>query len=325
MGHLDYCRLWVVGIPLIVAASIGQKNKELQMKRRQFTNVLTAAAALPGLAAWPVDARKFWGNNQNALSSKLKTLERESGGRLGVAILDTGNGERYGWRAEERFPMCSTFKLLAAGLVLQRVDADKERLDRHVAFSQADLVAYSPATEAQAGTGMRMAELCEGAITLSDNTAANLMLASFGGPPALTAFVRSLGDSRTRLDRIEPELNEATPGDPRDTTTPGSMTECIQQIVLGKALSESSREQMRRWLLATKTSDRRLRALTPPGWQIGDKTGSGAHGSTNDVGVLWPPGKSPIVVSVYLTGTSRPATERDAIIARAGQLAASLR
>lgn len=298
------------------------------MQRRQFTGALGSFIAAGMVSA---HAQNLWGMSgapqaadSSSVIGRLKALERESGGRLGVAILNTGTGVQHGHRAAERFPLCSTFKLLAAALVLHRVDTGKERLDRLLPVDGAALVSHSPVTGPRAGGSMSLAELCEATITVSDNTAANLMLASFGGPKGLTDYARSLGDRMTRLDRIETALNEATPGDPRDTTTPAAMLGTVQKIVLGNALSDTSRQQMRQWLIASKTSDRRLRALLPRDCPVGDKTGTGAHGTTNDIGVLWPAGCAPVVITVYLTGSPKPLEEREAIVAKAGQLAASL-
>jgi beta-lactamase class A len=261
----------------------------------------------------------------DAIEERLRLLEIDSGGRLGVSLLDTQTGQAHAYRGDERFPMCSTFKMLVAALVLKRVDLGQERLERRIRFDASELVEYSPVTEKRVGArGISVAQLCEAAVTLSDNTAANLLLRSFGGPAQLTAYVRSLGDPMTRLDRVETELNEATPGDPRDTTTPNAMLSSMRDIVLGTALSGASRTQIQRWLLANKTGDKRLRARLPAGWRVGDKTGGGGHGTSNDIGVLWPPGRSPIVVAAYLTQTRAPADQRDATLAEAGRLAASL-
>lgn len=298
------------------------------MQRRQFTGALGGLMVAGAASAQAQNLLGIGATTQTADSSavtaQLKALERESGGRLGVAILNTGTGAQYGHRTAERFPLCSTFKLLAAALVLHRVDIGKERLDRQLPIDGAALVSHSPVTGPRADGSMSLAELCEATITVSDNTAANLMLATFGGPKGLTGYMRALGDRMTRLDRTEPALNEATPGDPRDTTTPAAMLGTVQKIVLGNALSDTSRQQMRQWLIASKTSDRRLRALLPPGWQVGDKTGTGAHGTTNDIGVLWPAGRAPLVITVYLTESQKPLEQREAIVAKAGQLAASL-
>jgi beta-lactamase class A len=170
---------------------------------------------------------------------------------------------------------------------------------------------------------MSIKELCAAAITLSDNAAANLLLASIGGPPGLTAFARTLGDDVTRLDRIEPELNESLPGDPRDTSTPDDMLSDLRELVLGNALSLSSRSRLTDWLVQNKTGDKRLKAGVPPGWKIGDKTGSGARGTTNDLAILWPPQRGPILVGVYLTDTTADDDHRDGTVAAVGAAVAA--
>jgi beta-lactamase class A len=260
----------------------------------------------------------------DALAGEVARLEGESGGRLGVAVLDTLTDARIGHRADERFPMCSTFKLLAAAAVLARVDAGRERLDRHIRFEAGDLVVNSPVTKNRVGgDGMSLAELCEAAMTVSDNTAANLILASLGGADGLTAYARSLGDTVTRLDRIEPMLNEAAPGDPRDTTTPAAMLSNLRTLVLGTVLSATSREQLTAWLIGNKTGDTRLRAGLPKDWRVGDKTGSGERGTTNDVGLIWPPQRAPVIVAIYLTGTPATGEQRNAALAAVGRAVVS--
>ena len=258
----------------------------------------------------------------DVLAAAFARIEKDGGGRLGVAVLDTQTGLRSGYREHERFAMCSTFKLLAAAAILRRVDAGAERLDRRIRFEPKDLVTYSPVTEKHTADGMTLAELCHAAVTLSDNTAGNLLLAALGGPAGITAFARSLGDAVTRLDRIEPELNEAKPGDPRDTTSPAAMTANLRALLIGDALSAASRAQLTAWLAANKTGDMRLRARLPAGWRVGDKTGTGGNGSNNDVGVFWPPGRAPILVSAYLTETGVPPEQRNATIAAVGQAVA---
>ncbi len=247
---------------------------------------------------------------------RLADLESRLDARIGVAVLDTQTGLRWGYRADERFPMSSTFKVLACGAVLARVDAGKESLDRRLRFEAGDLVTYSPVTEHRTGgEGMTLAELCEATITTSDNTAGNLILGTLGGPAGLTDFMRTLGDDATRLDRWETALNEATPGDPRDTTTPRAMTDSLHALLLGDRLSPSSRERLIDWLVANQTGDAKLRAGLPEGWRIGDKTGGGGHGTNNDVAIIWPPGRQPAIVSVYLTGSQADFEARNAAIA----------
>ena len=250
------------------------------------------------------------------LIDEIRRLESESGGRLGVCVLETATGARHVHRGDERFPMCSTFKALAVAAILARVDAGKEQLTRRIIFEASALVTYSPVTEKRVGgDGMTLAEICDAAVTLSDNTAANLLLAAIGGPPGLTAYVRGLGDEITRLDRNEPSLNEALPDDPRDTTTPNAMASSLQALILGTALSTASREQLTAWLLANKTGDTRLRAGLAKDWRVGDKTGSGARGTANDVAVIWPPNKPPIVITAYLTGATVSTTQQNATLA----------
>ena len=221
--------------------------------------------------------------------------------------------------------MCSTWKALAAAFVLSRVDSGKDSLERRIVYAERDLVPYSPVTSRHVGgQGLRLAQLCEAAVTVSDNTAANLLLDSFGGPPALTSYLRRLGDGVTRLDRREPELNEAAPGDPRDTSSPSAMLESWSKVVLGTALSAASREQLIAWLRATTTGTKQLRAGVPEGWRAGDKTGSGGHNATNDVAVIWPPGRPPILVaSFYVDGPSSE-DARSAVLADVGRLAVTV-
>jgi beta-lactamase class A len=259
----------------------------------------------------------------SALDAAIAKIETESGGRLGVAVLDTATGALAGHRIDERFPMCSTFKTLAAAAILARVDAGKEQLARRVTVEQKDILSYAPITKQHVGQDMTVAELCEAAVTLSDNTAANLLLASLGGPSAITAYARSLGDDITRLDRIEPELNEATPGDPRDTTTPAAMAKNLKLLATGTALSATSRDQLIAWLVGCKTGDAKLRAGLPKSWRVGDKTGSGDHGSSNDAAVVWPDGKPPVIVTSYLTETAAPDDKRNAAHATVGRAVAA--
>jgi len=258
----------------------------------------------------------------------LQDLEARSGGRLGVAIRDTGSGAQLLYRADELFPLCSTFKLLLAAFVLHRVEQGAERLERRVVYPVSALVTYSPRTaphaeDATPGGGMTVAQLCEATLVLSDNTAANLLLERHGGPQALTAWLRSLGDMQTRLDRYETELNSALPGDPRDTTAPQIMLASMDKILLGSALGPVSRAQLQHWIQGNLTGDKALRAGLPAGWVVGDKTGSGERGTRNDVGIAWPNvRRAPLLVASYLTEaqTLTPA-QRDGVHAEVARLA----
>jgi beta-lactamase class A len=247
-----------------------------------------------------------------ALAGQLAKIGTESGGRLGVAVLDIQSGAAAGHRADERFPICSTFKMLAAAAVLTKVDAGKEQLSRRIRVEQNDILAYAPMAAKRLGADASLGELCEAAVTLSDNTAANLILAQLGGPSAVTQFARSLGDEITRLDRNEPDVNEATPGDPRDTSTPAAMASDLKLLTAGTALSQGSRDQLIAWLVGCKTGNATLRAGLPNSWRVGDKTGAGEHGTRNDIAVVWPPNRAPLIIASYLTETTGSDDARNA-------------
>jgi beta-lactamase class A len=256
------------------------------------------------------------------IQTGVADLESVHGGRLGVCVVDVATGRRIEHRANERFAMSSTYKFLAAAFVLMRVERGEDTLGRRIHYSKDVLVPYSPVTQQHVGDdGMTLGELCEAAMTQSDNTAGNLILESFGGPPQFTRFARLLGDDVTRLDRVEPDVNEATPGDPRDTTTPGAMADNVRKIVLGDGLSPLSRDQLSTWMVANKTGDKRLRAGIPGGWRVGDKTGSGGYGDTNDIAVIWPPDRDPIIVTAYFAGSSATSDVREMVLADVARLA----
>lgn len=290
------------------------------LTRRKFgygvLSLIAASAALrPGKAAEDLKPK---------LERELARIERESLGRLGVAVLDTETGLEVGLRAGERFPTCSTFKCLASAAVLKRVDRGELRLDKSVQFEAKDLVTYSPVTKDRVGIGMTLAEICEAALTQSDNTAGNLLLREIGGPAGLTSFARSLGDDVSRLDRWEVDLNEALVDDPRDTTSPAAMLHNLQRLLLGDALSANARQRLTDWMVANKTGDTRLRAGVPRDWRVADKTGAGERGTTNDVGVFWPPGRRPILVTSYLTGSPATPEERNATVAKVARAVAQI-
>jgi beta-lactamase class A len=291
------------------------------LNRRAFARAAVASLIAP--SALRTDLAFAKDVAATPLGETFAAIEAEARGRLGVAVLDTKTGAITGHRADERFPMCSTFKALAVAATLARVDAGEEQRTRRIAIKQSDILSYAPIAKQHLDGDMSVAELCEAAITVSDNTAANLLLAALGGPPALTQYVRSLGDSLTRLDRSEPDLNEAVPGDPRDTTTPAAMAANMSRLATGATLSPSSRDQWIAWLVACKTGDAKLRAGLPKTWRIGDKTGSGEHGSSNDVAIIWPEGQAPVIVAAYLTETNAPDDKRNAAHAAIGRAIAA--
>lgn len=246
------------------------------------------------------------------IASKLES-------RAGFAAFDLESGQRWEYQANQRFAMSSTFKTLACAALLHRVDTGEEQLDREVSFSASDLVTYSPVTEQYADRqALTISELCEAALTMSDNTAANLILQALGGPETVTAFTRMLGDDVTRLDRWETELNEATPGDHRDTTTPNAMAKNLQRLLLGDVLSVESRDQLFDWLKRNQVADELFRDGLPDGWIIADRTGAGGFGSRSITAVIWPPERQPIIVALYLTQTEASFSARNEAIAEIG-------
>ena len=247
---------------------------------------------------------------------KIKEIESQLNARVGYAQLDFSNGLLIeGYRSQERM---STFKVLLCSAVLSRVDSGLEQLDRRIRYRQSDLIEYSPITKEHLSEGMTVAELCNATITMSDNTAANLLLSSIGGPKELTKFLRKVNDQTTRLDRWEPMLNESLPEDERDTTTPEAMSKTLFTLLTGKALTASSQQQLINWMEADKVGDPLLRSVLPKGWFIADKTGAGEQGSRGIVAVLGPDGKPSRIVIIYLTGSSATMDERNKQIAEIG-------
>lgn len=290
------------------------------IQRRHFSTAAALAIASP-LAFVPTRAQAA-----SHLPARLQQLETTAQGRLGVTVLDTATGTLHGHRMDERFMMLSSFKLLASALVLARVDRGQESLERRISYAKSDLVTWSPVTERFAGTaeGMSLADLCEATLTTSDNSAANFILDSYGGPAALTRFARELGDDTTRLDRRETKLNTGTAAALLDTTTPRAMALTMQKLLLGSALSVASRERLQQWLVGNTTGDKRLRAGLPPGWRVGDKTGTNQT-DANDIGIAWPAnGRAPLIITAYLAESTASGAVKEATLAGVARLAASL-
>lgn len=284
--------------------------------------LLRCLAALPLARALPLAAA-------GDLAGELAAIESRAGGRLGVAFLDTGDGRWAGYRFDERFALCSTFKLPLAAFVLAEIDAGRMAADERLGWTAADHVPHRPVTgKADGAAGMTVLELAEAGQTTSDNLAANLLMRRLGGPEAITARFRALGDEATRLDRWEPEMNRVPPGEERDTTTPEAMARTVARLVTGDVLQAASREVLIGWMVATTTGLRRLRAGLPADWRAGDKTGTGiARGMPNqhnDVAIVWPPDRAPVIVAAYYSAPahySEMRPEDDAALAAVGRLA----
>ncbi len=270
--------------------------------------VLLAGCAGPPVASPP-------SSSAAPVGSPFPLLERQFGARLGVYAVDTGSGRAVAYRADDRFAYDSTYKLLVSGVLLRR-DSDAE-LARVVRYSAADLQSYAPVTSQHVGTGMSVRDLIAAALEYSDNTAANLLLAQVGGPAGLQAAMRDLGDSVSHIDRTEPTVNEAVPGDVRDTSTPRAMGTDLRAFALGDLLPAARRQSLVNWLVGNTTGGSFVRAGVPTGWRVGDKTGNGGYGSRNDIAVVWPPTGPPVVIAVLSDRGKPNAASGDALIADA--------
>lgn len=303
------------------------------LARRRFIQTGTAAVAsllmLPALArgsaasAGAVPAASA--DAAIAAATDLATLEQASGGRLGVTLLQVSSGQRTGHRQDERFPMCSTFKAVLAATVLAHSERGGVSLDQRVAIAASDVAGHAPVTRRHIDKDLTVRDLCRATMITSDNPAANALLRVIGGPPAVTAFLRAQGDTVTRNDRYEPEMNEFAPGDPRDTTSPAAMAGSLARLVLGEGLAPASRQQLADWLIDNETGDACLRAGLSERWRVGDKTGSNGVDTRNDIAVLWPSdGGAPWVLTAYLQGAGVDGVQRDAVLAQVARIAETL-
>jgi beta-lactamase class A len=257
--------------------------------------------------------------------AKFAELEARAKSRIGLVAFDLSTNRRIAYRAEERFIMCSTFKVLAVAAVLKRVDEKREKLDRFVRYGDAQLLEYAPVTRAHVKEGgMTLEALCAAAISQSDNTAANLLLETIGGPKGVTDFARALGDEFTRLDRMEPELNNAAPGDERDTTTPAAMGKDLQRLLMSGVLSAESRARLEGWMVANETGSKMIRASVPADWRVGDKTGRSGKGASNDIAIVRPPTGGPLFLAIYVDAPRESSDGRDTLVAEAAKIAIEL-
>jgi beta-lactamase class A len=279
----------------------------MRPSRRAVAAALPALlAARPALSAAPLPA--------------LDDYERQTGGHVGVFARNLRTGATLAWRADARFVMCSTFKASAAAATLARIDRGQERLDAVVRFGPADLLDYAPVAKAGLGKGgLTVAELCKGAVELSDNSCANLLLARLGGPAGLTAFWRAHDDAVSRLEHYEPLLNRSPPGDPHDTTTPRAMAGNVERYLLGDVLTPGSRDRLTGWMVDCQTGAKRLRAGLPAAWRIADKTGNNGKDAAGDIAMAWPRPGTAIVIAVYTRGGQPGDAQLDAVFAAIGK------
>ena len=277
------------------------------LKNRYLIGVLLSVAMNTGFA---IEA-----------DSTFQALEASSGGRLGVSAINTANNARIQYRAEERFPFASTSKVIIVSAVLKQSEKNPDILKKQITYTQKDVDSsgYAPITQQYVNNGLTVQELCKASIEYSDNASTNLLIKILGGPEAVTAYARTIDDQAFRLDRWEPNLT-APPGDVQDTTTPNAMVDSLKKLTLGDSLASPQREQLQTWLKNNTTGDIKIRAAVPKNWIVGDKTGNGIYGTTNDIAVIWPRGCPPIVMVIYLTQKEKDVIKRDDIIAPAARI-----
>jgi len=286
------------------------------MKRSVKTSPLKYHTLLLALA---MNIGLVFNVHANTIIEKIKEQEHWLGGRIGVSIYDVTDNKLWNYNGNTRFPLMSTFKALACAKLLADVEQGLQSFDTSAVITASSLINWSPITKNLIGEKMTLKEACSAAMIMSDNTATNLVLTGIKGPKALTQFMRSIGDEVTRLDRIEPKLNEARDGDKRDTTTPNAMVKSLHTLLFGDVLSKASKTQLKQWMIDNKVTASLLRSVLPKSWLIADRSGSGGYGSRAITAVVWSDKRTPLIISIYLTQTKSSPTQRNKAIANIGK------
>jgi beta-lactamase class A len=289
--------------------------------------LLVLVVAIVPLAGWSMTTDNLSDKHRKAvektptpqLHRKFAELENKYDARLGVYAIDTGTNQKVSYRPQERFAYASTFKALAAGALLHEYSIDE--LDELVKYNNEDIVPYSPVTQLHVDTGMTLRKIAEAAVRYSDNTAGNLLLEKLGGPKGFETALRKIGDNITQVDRYETELNSAVPGDARDTSTAKALATSLQAFAVSDLLPTEKRTILTDWMRGNATGDELIRAGAPTGWEVADKSGAGSYGTRNDIAVVWPPNRAPIVIAVLSSRETQNATYDNALIAEAAKVA----
>ncbi|MGQ8826810.1 class A beta-lactamase BlaIII [Bacillus sp. NA_146.1] len=255
---------------------------------------------------------------ENTGNDSFAKLEKEYNAKLGIYALDTGTNQTVAYHANDRFAFASTSKSLAAGALLRQNSI--EALDERITYKREDLSNYNPITEKHLDTGMTLKELADASVRYSDSTAHNLILKKLGGPSAFEKILREIGDTVTNSERFEPELNEVNPEETHDTSTPEAIAKTLQSFTLGTVLPSEKRELLVDWMKRNTTGDKLIRAGVPKGWEVADKTGAGSYGTRNDIAIIWPPNKKPIVLAILSNHDKEDAEYDDKLIAEATKI-----
>ncbi|GAA4649947.1 class A beta-lactamase [Kistimonas scapharcae] len=260
-----------------------------------------------------------WAASSDSVEQVINRVEKTLHAHVGVSVYDTATQKHWSYNGDERVPLMSTFKTLACAKLLNDVAKGRVTLHHPVTVEKASLVSWSPVLEKYSGQTITLEQACVATLQMSDNSAANIILKQIGGPEALTQYLRDLGDTTTRLDRYETELNEARPGDPRDTTTPNAITATLNALLFGKALSSEAQKQLTQWMKDNQVADSLLRSVLPAGWQIADRSGAGGYGSRGITAVVWAENHAPFIVSIYITQTNASFEQRNEAIVNIGE------
>ncbi|PKE29478.1 class A beta-lactamase [Rahnella sp. AA] len=289
------------------------------MKNTLRKTALIATAAIT-MVTFSAASRAQTATKMITVQQQLAALEKDSGGRLGVMLINTADNSQIAYRADERFAMCSTSKFMAASAILKQSETQKDLLAQPVSIKKSDLVNYNPIAEKHVNGTMTLGELAAAALQYSDNVGMNKLIEHLGGPQKVTEYARTLGDDTFRLDRTEPTLNTAIPGDERDTSTPRAMALSLQKNALGDGLARPQQAQLVEWMKGNTTGAMSIRAGLPATWIVGDKTGSGDYGTTNDIAVIWPENKAPLVLVTYFTQPQQDAKSRRDVLSSAAKI-----
>lgn len=253
------------------------------------------------------------------VEQEIRLIEENLSADIGVAILNVETGEHWSYRGDDRFPLTSTFKTISCAKLLHDSASNKALLDRTAEVRVSELVTYSPITQKYAGQEITLKDACQATMQTSDNTAANIIIKSVGGTEGITGFLRKIGDKMTRLDRLEPELNEGLLNDQRDTTTPNAITNTLNKLLFGSVLSNSSQQQLKEWMVSNQVTGNLLRSVLPEGWKIADRSGAGGFGARSITAVVWGEGQSPLIISIYIAQTEASFSNRNAAIVKIGK------
>ncbi|WP_083865338.1 class A beta-lactamase [Neobacillus bataviensis] len=289
--------------------------------------LLVLVVAIVPLAGWSMTTHNPSDKPEKAVKKtpapqihrEFAELENKYDARLGVYAIDTGTNRKVSYRPQERFAYASTYKALAAGALLQHYSIDQ--LDELVTYNSEDIVSYSPVTQLHVDTGMTLREVAEAAVRYSDNTAGNLLLEKLGGTEEFETALRKIGDHKTQVDRYETDLNSAVPGDTRDTSTPKALATSLKAFVVSDLLPTEKRTILTDWMRGNATGDALIRAGAPTGWKVDDKSGAGSYGTRNDIAIVWPPNRAPIVIAVLSSRDTQNATYDNTLIAEAAKIA----